>query len=185
MGVIVIGDSIRPQVPHALQELQAVGIRSIIVLSGDNQGTVNALSRTLGIAEARGELLPEAKALAVQKLGHEHGLTAMIGDGVNDAPAMATASLAIAMGGTGTDVALETADVTLMNDDLDRVAEAILLARRTLGIIRFNIAFALGLKALFLLLTVCGYASLWLAIIADTGATLLVVANGLRLLRSR
>ncbi len=183
LGILAVGDTVRPQAAEALNALRAQGVSKIVILSGDNPGTVSALASAVGVREAQGDLLPQDKASAVQKLRASHGVVGMVGDGVNDAPAMATATLGIAMGGTGTDVAIETADVVLMSDELGKLAEAVALARRTLAIIRFNIAFALSLKAVFLALTLCGYASLWLAILADTGTTLLVVANSLRLLR--
>ncbi|MFT3831687.1 MAG: heavy metal translocating P-type ATPase [Opitutaceae bacterium] len=183
LGIIAIGDAVRPRACAAIAALHATGIRKIVVLSGDNQRTVDAIAREVGIDEARGDLLPEDKVQAIQTLRETHGCTAMVGDGVNDAPAMATASLGIAMGAAGTDAAIETADIALMRDDLGMIAETVRLGRRTLGIIRFNIAFALGLKAVFLVLALLGVTSLWLAILADTGATLLVVANALRLLR--
>ncbi len=153
------------------------------MLSGDNQRTVDAIAREAGIDEARGGLLPEDKVAGVTALRERHGIVGMVGDGINDAPAMAAASVAIAMGAAGSDAAIETADIALMKDDLGKIADAVRMGRRALGIIRFNIAFALGLKAVFLVMTLLGYASLWLAILADTGATLLVVANSLRLLR--
>ena len=127
--------------------------------------------------------MPDQKIEKVRELEKNYGAVGMIGDGVNDAPALAAASVGIAMGAGGTDTAIETADVALIQDDLLMVAEAIRLGRRTLGMIRFNIAFSLVVKALFLILAVLGMTSLWLAILADTGATLLVVMNALRLLR--
>jgi len=183
LGILAVGDTVRPNAAVAIKALHAAGIESVVMLSGDNQRTADSIAKQVGIDEARGDLLPEDKVTAVKTLREKHGSVGMVGDGVNDAPAMASATIGIAMGGAGTDAAIETADVTLMTDDLGKIAETIRLGRRTLGIIRFNITFALALKALFLVLTLIGHASLWLAIMADTGATLLVVANSLRLLR--
>ncbi len=183
LGIIAIGDTLRPDAKAAIAELHAVGITKIVMLSGDNQRAADFIAKQVGIDEARGDLLPDNKVSAVKELRQKHGVVAMVGDGVNDAPAMATANIGIAMGAAGTDAAIETADIALMQDDLGKIAETVRLGRRTMGIIRFNITFALGLKALFLVLTLLGHASLWLAIMADTGATLLVVANSLRLLR--
>jgi len=184
LGIIAVGDTVRPHAAEAIRALHAAGIESVVMLSGDNQRTADSIAKQVGIDKARGDLLPADKVEAVKALRAEHGSVGMVGDGVNDAPAMATATVGIAMGGVGTDAAIETADVTLMTDDLGKIAETIRLGRRTLGVIRFNIGFALALKALFLVLTLIGHASLWMAIMADTGATLLVVANSLRLLRS-
>ncbi len=184
MGIIGVGDSMRGGAAEAVKALHRAGVEKVVMLSGDNARAVRFIAAQAGIDEATGDLLPEDKVAAVKALRASHGVVAMVGDGVNDAPAMATASVSIAMGEAGTDAAIETADVTLMKDDLGRIAEAVRLARRTLAIIRFNIGFALGLKALFLTLAIAGYTSLWLAILADTGATLLVVANALRLLRN-
>lgn len=182
LGIIAIGDTLRPNAKAAIEALHAAGVAQVVMLSGDNQRTADFIARQVGIDEARGDLLPDDKVEAVKALRARHGVVGMVGDGVNDAPAMATASIGIAMGAAGTDAAIETADIALMQDELGKITETIRLGRRTLGIIHFNISFALGLKALFLALTLIGYASLWLAIMADTGATLLVVANALRLL---
>lgn len=183
LGVLAIGDTVRADAAEALRALHAAGLEKVVMLSGDNQRTVDAIARRAGIDEARGDLLPEQKLERVHDLLDRYGSVGMIGDGVNDAPAMAAASVGIAMG-AGTDTALEAADMTLMTNDLGKVAEAIHLGRRTVRIIQFNIAFSLAIKALFLLLALFGYTSLWLAIAADTGATLLVVMNSLRLLRA-
>lgn len=182
LGIIAVGDTLRPNAKAAIAALHAAGVEQVVMLSGDNQRTADFIARQVGIDEARGDLLPDDKVEAVKALRAKHGVVGMVGDGVNDAPAMATANIGIAMGAAGTDAAIETADIALMQDELGKIAETIRLGRRTLGIIHFNISFALGLKALFLALTLIGYASLWLAIMADTGATLLVVANALRLL---
>ena len=184
LGVISIGDAIRPDAREALDRLHAVGIDKIIMLSGDNQRTVDAIAEEAGIDEAVGDLLPEDKVARLRELVDQYTHVGMIGDGVNDAPALAVASVGIAMGAIGSDTAIETADMALMNDDLGKLAGAMELGRRTLAIIRFNVAFALSIKAVFLVLAFLGLANLWMAILADTGATLLVIANSLRLLRS-
>ena len=155
------------------------------MLSGDNPRTAEAIAKQVGIDEALGGLLPDQKIEKVRELARIYGAVGMIGDGVNDAPALAAASVGIAMGAGGTDTAIETADVALIEDNLLMVGEAIRLGRRTLGVIRFNIVFSLAVKALFLVLAIFGMTSLWLAILADTGATLLVVMNALRLLQPR
>jgi Zn2+/Cd2+-exporting ATPase len=183
-GILAVGDAVRDNARAAIAALHAAGVSELVMLSGDNQRTVDAIAREVGIDTARGDLLPEDKVAAVKALREKHGFVGMVGDGVNDAPAMASASVGIAMGAAGTDAAIETADIALMQDNLSMIAEAVRLGRRTLGIIRFNITFALALKVLFLGLAVFGITSLWLAILADTGATLLVVANALRLLRA-
>lgn len=183
LGIIAIGDTLRPNARAAIAALHAAGVEQVVMLSGDNQRTADFIARQVGIDHAQGDLLPDDKVAAVKTLREKHGVVGMVGDGVNDAPAMATANVGIAMGAAGTDAAIETADIALMRDELGKIAETIRLGRRTLRIIHFNIAFALGLKALFLGLTLSGHASLWLAIMADTGATLLVIANALRLLR--
>ena len=183
LGILAIADSIRENAAQAIRDLHAAGIQKVVMLSGDNQRTVDAIAREVGIDEAHGDLLPEQKIERVRALLKEHTYAGMIGDGVNDAPAMAVATVAIAMGAAGTDTAIETADIALMKDDLSKIAETIRLGRRTLRIIQFNIVFSLAVKAVFLVLAVVGYTSLWLAIAADTGATLVVIANALRLLR--
>lgn len=183
LGILAVGDAIRSNAIEAVRSLHAAGIRQVVMLSGDNQRTVDAIARQVGIDEARGDLLPEQKVDHVRELMARHKQVGMIGDGVNDAPAMAVASVGIAMGAAGTDIAIETADMALMQDDLSKVAEAIRLGQRTVRVIQANIAFALSVKAVFLALALSGNTSLWLAILADTGATLLVIANALRLLK--
>jgi Cd2+/Zn2+-exporting ATPase len=184
LGIIGIGDTLRDNAASAIKALHEAGVEAVVMLSGDNQRTVDFIAKQVGIDEARGDLLPEQKVAAVKALRKKYETVGMVGDGVNDAPAMATATVGIAMGVAGADAAIETADIALMKDDLAKIAETVRLGRRTLGIIRFNIVFALSLKLIFLVLTLLGHASLWLAILADTGATLLVVANALRLLRA-
>ena len=181
--IIAVGATMRANAPDAILSLHAIGVQKVVMLSGDNQRTVNAIAHQAGIDEAHGDLLPDQKIERVGTLLVEYKQVAMIGDGVNDAPAMAVATVGIAMGAAGTDTALETADIALMKDDLSKVAEAVHLGRRTVRVIQFNIAFALAIKLVFLVLAVAGYTSLWLAIAADTGATLIVIANALQLLR--
>ena len=152
------------------------------MLSGDNQRTASTIAKQAGIDEAFGDLLPEQKVDHIRRLVDEYRHVGMIGDGVNDAPALAIATVGFAMGAIGSDTAIETADIALMKDDLRKVAETVRIGRRTVRIIQFNVAFALSIKALFLTLAFLDMAGLWLAILADTGATLLVILNSLRLL---
>jgi Cd2+/Zn2+-exporting ATPase len=181
-GFIAVADRVRPHSRAAVTALREAGIRHIVMLTGDNQGTAQAIARQTGVDEFRAELLPEDKVQAVEDLVALHGTVAMVGDGVNDAPAMARATLGIAMGAVGTDAAIETADVALMSDDLSRLPWLVHHSRRTLAIVRQNITLSLTVKALFMALALAGHASLWAAIAADMGVSLLVVGNALRLL---
>ncbi len=184
-GLISVADELREGVRQVLQELKNLGINKVILVTGDNRGTAEAMAAATGIDEFHAELLPEDKVAVVSRLRREFGQVAMIGDGVNDAPALAAATVGIAMGAIGTDAAIETADVALMSDDLSRLPWLIRHSRRTLAIVRQNVFFALGLKALFVGMACLGMATLWLAIAADMGASLLVIFNGLRLLKSK
>ncbi len=187
-GMVAIADRLRPQAAEALRALRRAGIRHIAMLTGDNPGTARAIADALGgpgegLDAFHAGLLPEDKVAAVRELRREHGTILMVGDGVNDAPALAAADVGVAMGSAGTDVALETADIALMADDLSRLSTTIRMARKAEGIIRANIAFSLLTKAVFVVLAILGYATLWMAVFADMGASLLVVLNGLRALR--
>ena len=182
-GLIALADAIRPTSAEAVRRLTALGIDHIVMLTGDNRPTAEAIARSAGVTEVMAELLPADKVAAVDSLVQRFGRVAMIGDGVNDAPAMARATLGIAMGSAGSDAAIETADVALMSENLNKVPWLIRHSRRTLAIIRQNIALSLGVKAAFAILTLAGAASLWAAIASDMGVSLLVIANALRLLR--
>lgn len=182
-GLIALGDRIRPQAKDAVAAMRNAGIQRVVMLTGDNRGTGEAIGREAGVDEVRAELLPEDKVAAIEDLVRQYGKVAMVGDGVNDAPAMARATLGIAMGAVGTDAALETADIALMSDDLAGIAWLIRHSQSTLSIIKQNIFASLAVKAVFVALTLAGHTSLWAAIAADMGASLLVIFNGLRLLR--
>jgi Cd2+/Zn2+-exporting ATPase len=183
IGIIGVADQERELAADAIDFLHRQGLRPVVMLTGDQEAAARAVAARLGIDDVRAGLLPEEKVAAVQQLRREHGAVAMVGDGVNDAPALAVADVGIAMGAIGSDAALETADVALMTDELPKVAYAIRLSRATVRNIRVNVALSLALKAAFLVLAVSGLATLWMAVIADTGASLLVVANAMRLLR--
>ncbi|GAA4469798.1 heavy metal translocating P-type ATPase [Novipirellula rosea] len=182
-GFITLADAIREETRDVIRQLHEAGIEQLVMLTGDNQGTAKAIAQEAGIDEVHAELLPEDKVTAIERLVEKYEYVAMIGDGVNDAPALARASLGLAMGAAGSDAAIETADIALMSDDLSKLPWLIHHSRRTLQIIHQNIAFSLAIKMLFVILTFAGFASLWAAIAADMGASLLVIANGLRLLR--
>lgn len=183
LALFAVADTLKPTSTAAIHELQEMGIQTIL-LTGDNTHTAHAIAAQAGISQALGEQLPEDKLRAVTE-ANRHGSVGMVGDGINDAPALAQASIGFAMGALGTDIALETADVALMNDDLRKIPVFLRLSRATHQILLQNISVALGIKALFLILTLAGMGTLWMAVFADVGASLLVVANGMRLLRTR
>jgi Cd2+/Zn2+-exporting ATPase len=183
IGVIGVGDAIRQQAKAALLKLRNQGVRRLVLLTGDNRATANRIAQEVGVDEVYAELLPQEKVHRVQQLMRESPPVGMIGDGINDAPALAAADVGIAMGVAGTDVALETADVALMADDLTKLPAAMAIGRLAERVIQQNILFAIGEKALFLVLAAAGIATLWMAIAADMGASLLVISNGLRLLK--
>lgn len=180
-ALFAVADTVKDTSRQAIAELHALGVRTVM-LTGDNAHTAEAIARQVGIDEARGNLLPEDKLATVDQLASQ-GAVGMVGDGINDAPALAKADIGFAMGAAGTDTAIETADVALMDDDLRKVPSFIRLSRTTAGVLKQNITLALGIKVVFLGLTVVGMATMWMAVFADMGASLLVVANGLRLLR--
>ncbi|WP_294766701.1 heavy metal translocating P-type ATPase [uncultured Rhodoferax sp.] len=184
LAVIGVADTVRETSRQAIGELHELGVRTVM-LTGDNQQTASVIAKNVGIDDARGSLLPEDKLRAVEAELSTHGTVGMVGDGINDAPALAKSSIGFAMGAAGTDTAIETADVALMDDDLRKIPEFIRLSRKTGAILKQNIAAALGIKAVFVVLALMGMATLWMAVFADMGASLLVVFNGLRLLKAK
>lgn len=182
LGLFAVADTIKPSSVAAVAQLKRLGVTPVM-LTGDNTATAQAVAREAGIADARGGLLPQDKLTAIEEMRVQYGPTAMTGDGINDAPALARADIGFAMGAAGTDTAVEAADVVIMNDNLGRIAETIELSRRTHAILWQNITLALAIKAAFFVLAVFGSATMWMAVFADMGASLLVVGNGLRLLR--
>jgi len=181
--LFAVADTIKESSRAAIADLKSLGVTPVM-LTGDNPATARTVAEQAGIADARGNLLPEDKLQAIVEMRGQYGPTAMTGDGINDAPALAKADIGIAMGGMGTDTAMEAADIVIMNDDLRSIPAAIRLSRKTHAVLWQNISLALGIKAVFLVLAVVGSASMWMAVFADMGASLLVVGNGLRLLRS-
>lgn len=180
--LIAVADEVRQTSKEAIQKLHSIGIKKTVMLTGDNEATAQAIGKNLGVHEIKAELMPQDKLEYIKKLRSEKENVAMIGDGVNDAPALAASTVGIAMGGAGTDTALETADIALMADDLEKLPFTIKLSKKALQIIKQNISFSIGIKLLALLLVIPGWLTLWMAIFADMGATLLVTLNGLRLL---
>ncbi|MBI3039425.1 cation-translocating P-type ATPase [bacterium] len=183
LGLILLGDKIRPEAKQAIRSLKDQGISLTVLLSGDRQEAASEFGNALGINQSFGKLLPEDKSAHLEKLYLDVGPTLMVGDGINDPPALATATLGATMGSRGTDAALETAGVVFLNDDLSRLPLFLTIAKKTRRIIRQNISMAIGIKLLVFLLAMGGVAQLWMAVFADTGASLLVVMNGLRALR--
>ncbi|MDR6998783.1 Cd2+/Zn2+-exporting ATPase [Neobacillus niacini] len=183
LALIAVADVVRDSSREVISRLHQLGIEQTILLTGDNQASAEAIGQNTGVKKIEAELLPEDKLNFIKRLKHQFGRVAMVGDGVNDAPALASATIGIAMGGAGTDTALETADIALMNDDLTKLPFTIHLSRKTLKIIKQNITFSIVIKVVALLLVVPGWLTLWIAIFADMGTTLLVTLNGLRLLR--
>jgi Zn2+/Cd2+-exporting ATPase len=184
LGVFLLADSLRKEARECVEELRACGVSTVVMLTGDNEGTAKAVAQECGVTEYQAELLPADKVRAIEDYTAQGKHVVMVGDGVNDAPALAVANVGIAMGGGGTDASLETADIGLMTDDLRKLPWLIRHSRRTRAIIVQNITLSLAVKVLFAGLAVVGLANLWMAIAADTGASLVVTFNGLRLLRA-
>jgi Cd2+/Zn2+-exporting ATPase len=182
LGLFAVADTVKDSSRQAIAELHALGIKTIM-LTGDNAHTARAIAAQVGIDEARGDLLPEDKRTAIESKLGPRGAVGMVGDGINDAPALARADIGFAMGAAGTGTAIETADVALMDDDLRKLPRFVRLSRRTHTLLVQNIVLALGIKAVFLALTLAGLGTMWMAVFADVGASLLVVGNGLRLLK--
>ncbi|QFT91109.1 putative cadmium-transporting ATPase [Bacillus sp. THAF10] len=183
LGIIAVSDAIRAITVQAIETLKQVGIDEMVMLTGDNEGTAKKIASQTGVDRYFAELMPEEKVEAVKKLQKEGKQVAMVGDGINDAPALATADLGIAMGGAGTDTAMETADIVLMADNLEKLPHTISLSRRALTIIKQNVWFSLLTKLAALILIFTGDLTLWMAVLSDTGAALVVIVNSMRLLR--
>jgi Cd2+/Zn2+-exporting ATPase len=185
LALISVADQVRESSLDVIKKLHELGIKKTVMLTGDNRSTGEAIGGHIGIKEVKAELLPQHKLEAIKQLQRDYGSVAMIGDGVNDAPALATATVGVAMGGAGTDTALETADIVLMGDDLSKLPYTIKLSRKALKIIKQNITFSLGIKLVALFLIIPGWLTLWMAIFADMGATIIVILNSLRLIKVR
>ncbi|MFP7287901.1 heavy metal translocating P-type ATPase [Shouchella clausii] len=182
LAIVAVADEVRPSSKEVIRKLHEAGIAKTVMLTGDNKQTAHAIGQAVGVADIQAELMPEDKLRFIKQWQENHGHVAMVGDGVNDAPALAAATVGIAMGGAGTDTALETADIALMGDDLKKLPFTVKLSRKTLNIIKANIAFAIAIKLAALLLVVPGWLTLWIAILSDMGATLLVALNSMRLI---
>ncbi|PAF08312.1 heavy metal translocating P-type ATPase [Shouchella clausii] len=182
LAIVAVADEVRPSSKGVIRKLHEAGIAKTVMLTGDNKRTAHAIGQAIGVADIQAELLPEDKLRFIKQWQKKHGNVAMVGDGVNDAPALAAATVGIAMGKAGTDTALETADIALMGDDLKKLPFTVKLSRKTLNIIKANIAFAIVIKLAALLLVVPGWLTLWIAILSDMGATLLVALNSMRLI---
>jgi Cd2+/Zn2+-exporting ATPase len=184
LGILTVADQAREHGRDTIDLLKLQGIESVAMLTGDVRASAMAVGAALGVDDVRAELMPEDKVTAVKELRHRHGAVAMVGDGINDAPALATADVGIVMGAVGSDAALETADIALMSDELLKVPYALRLSRATVRNIKMNLGISLVMKGAFVIAAAMGVATLWMAILADTGASVVVVVNALRLLRA-
>jgi Cd2+/Zn2+-exporting ATPase len=184
-GAIEMADGLRPEAPEAIRALRDLGVAHIVLLTGDNAEAARKAGAEAGIEFVEHSLLPDDKLARIRDLVAAHGATAMVGDGVNDAPALALATVGVAIAAAGSPAAMETADVALMTGDLRKIPSAIALGHRMVSLVRQNVAASLAIKGVFLAMAVAGYATLWMAVLADMGTTLLVIFNGLRLLRAR
>lgn len=185
LGAIVISDSVRPDVPQALKGLKEQGVRKLVMLTGDKEEVGRQVARTLGLDQVYGNLLPGDKVERLEKLLAEKPLgktLAFVGDGINDAPVLARADIGIAMGGIGSDAAVEAADVVIMDDAPSKIVDAIQIARKTMTIVRQNIIFAIGVKILVLVLVAFGCANMWAAVFGDVGVSVLAILNAIRCL---
>jgi Cd2+/Zn2+-exporting ATPase len=185
IGCLVIADELKPEAQQSIRDLRAAGVEQIVMLTGDAAPVARQVAQALGVDDYRAELLPEEKVRAIETLmsaADRSGKLAFVGDGINDAPALARADVGIAMGALGSEAAIETADVVIMTDSPTKIAEAIAIGRRTRAIVWQNIILALLIKAIFIVLGVAGIANMWMAVIGDMGVALLAVANAMRVL---
>ena len=183
-GVITISDSIKPEAKNALLKLKRLGVTKTVILSGDRKENVNTVASLVGVDEAYGQLSPDEKYEKLKGLIAESESTMYVGDGINDSPSLALADVGVAMGSMGQDIAIEAADMVIMTDNLSKIPEAVLIARKTLRISWQNIVFALGVKGLILLLGLFGFANMWLAVFADVGVAVLAILNSMRALKA-
>jgi Cd2+/Zn2+-exporting ATPase len=182
-GIIAVADTLRENSIDSIHALHRAGIKRVAMLTGDSKLIAESIAKRLKLDGVYSDLLPQDKVTAVKALIKDCGKVAMIGDGVNDAPALAVADVGIAMGVAGSDTALETADIALMSDDLGKLAYVIKLSRKTVAVIKQNISFSILVKVIFVILTFAGFVNLWLAVFADMGSSILVTLNGMRLMR--
>lgn len=185
LGYITTADTLRPSSPPAIAELKELGVKHLVMLTGDNEKTARYVAENAGITQLQANLLPAQKVATIETIRQQYGTVAMVGDGINDAPALAAADVGIAMAVSGTAQAIETADIALLADDLHKLPFAIRLSRRTMHIIQTNIGLSIGIKLLFLVAVLAGVGNMWLAVLADVGTSLLVTANGMRLLKNQ
>ena len=184
MAIFVISDEIKENSANSIESLKKLGITPVM-LTGDRKAVAEQIAKEVGIERVEAELLPEDKLRMIARLKEEGGIVAMVGDGINDTPALARADISFAMGKLGSDSAIESADVTLMDDDLDKIVGFVKLSQKTIKVLWQNIIFALGVKLVFVFITLAGFGAMWMAVIADVGTTLIVIANSAKMLKSK